>query len=464
MARRLLLTAALFFGVPHAALAGTASLGEVPSDPKYGYTSTTLFFAAAPGERNEIVVTRIGPAGSPVFVLHDAGAPVTAAPGCLPIDERTAMCQASSVFVDAGDGDDTVTLPADADNDRHYVRGGDGSDVLTGTGFHAGGPGNDVLTCPGGPLGCVLAGGSGDDFLHGSGGDDLLTGDGDGPPRPIGFMTVLTEPGGAGNDIIDGGPGRDQVTFRGRAAGVVVDLAAGSAAGAGGERDSLAGIENVGGGEGDDLLLGDAGVNQLEGGSGNDRISGLGGNDYLLGNLVPDTNEYSVTFTEPDAGADTLRGGEGDDTLDAGSEPGDVLSGGPGADTLQDEVGGREHARKVSCGSGRDKIQFAPLGQLVSDCELLIAGGLEIRLRPQRRARSRLRFAWKCFQPGGCVTAISVRVGSSPATHRTITIQGTDSFQMRTRRAARRGDVVDITIITAAKYTPPSAARWRFRL
>ena len=463
MRRGLLLIVLLVLAAPHSALAGTVSVGDVPADPKYGYTSRALFFAAAPGERNRIVVSAAGDSGSPRFVLHDAGAPVTvAAADCTTIDERTVSCPASSVFVDAGDGDDEVTLPS-AGRDG-YVRGGDGSDVLTGGGFLTGGPGNDALACPGACTGSVLAGGAGDDILRGSSGNDLLSGDGDGPAHPIGFTTVLTESGVTGNDVIDGGPGTDQLTFRGRATGVTVDLAAGNSAGAGTERDTLTGIEDVAGGAGDDLLLGDAGVNRLEGESGNDRISGRDGDDHLLGNLVPDTNEYSVTYTQPDPGADTLRGGEGDDTLDAGSERGDILSGGPGADTLQDGVGGPTRVGKVRCGSGRDTIEFAPQGQLLSDCELLIGGGLRIAPRPRFRAGGRLGFVWRCYRGGRCGVAAAVRVRSSRPMNRTVVFRGTRELVFRPRRPARRGDVVDITAVVSTGNPPLYAARWRVEL
>ncbi len=56
------------------------------------------------------------------------------------------------------------------------------------------------------------------------------------------------------------------------------------------------------GGNGDDLLIGDAGANTLEGDVGDDRIDGRSGNDYLLGDLVPDTNEYSVIYTRATTG------------------------------------------------------------------------------------------------------------------------------------------------------------------
>jgi len=51
----------LLLAAPQTALAGSVSIGEVLTDAKYGGPEAQLFFQAAPGERNEIVVTRTGP-------------------------------------------------------------------------------------------------------------------------------------------------------------------------------------------------------------------------------------------------------------------------------------------------------------------------------------------------------------------------------------------------------------------
>jgi Ca2+-binding RTX toxin-like protein len=478
----------LLLAAPQTALAGSVSIGEVLTDAKYGSPEAQLFFQAAPGERNEIVVTRTGPDEAPVYVLHDAGAPVSvlhdAGPpvyprsGCTAIDANTAGCAASGVFVDAADGDDTVTLPDTTNtgfNSRGaYVRGGDGADILTGAGFLAGGAGNDQLTCP---ANCVLAGGAGNDVLRGGSGDDLLSGDGDGPAAPIGYITSITDAVDPGSDTIDGGAGRDRLTFRGRTAGVKVDLAAAAVAGHGGERDRLAGIEDLAGGDGDDFLLGDAGDNQLEGDAGDDRIDGRGGDDHLFGNLVPDDNEYSVTYTPADPGADTLHGGAGDDRLDAGSERGDALSGGPGDDVLQDLIGYATKAHSVRCGSGRDTIEFVLQNQRVSGCErLAIEGGASgVTLRPQPRSGGRLRFVSTCagfiglpppLASVGCTIKILVRAGAQPRARRTVKIaaKGRRAFLVTLRRAVHRGDLVGVRFVALDRNLNLYVARWRVRL
>ena len=404
------------------------------------------------------------------LVLRDDGAPVQAGTGCTAIDEHTAACVADYAFVDAGDGDDIVTLRPGVGDDQYgrytpYVRGGEGADVLTGTGELAGGPGNDTLTCPEPCAGSALAGGSGDDVLRGGGGPDVLSGDGDGPAYINRISRTLTETGSVGNDRIDGGGGRDRLSFDGRVAGVRVDLAAGTATGAGGERDTLAGIEDVLGSNGADLLLGDAGDNQIEGDAGDDRVSGRGGDDHLLGDLVPDTNEFGDTYTPRTDGADTLHGGSGDDVLDAGGERGDALDGGPGNDTLRNGLVGRTRASSVRCGDGRDVLEFAPEGQRVPGCERLRSEyDIDMALRPQRRAGGRLRFAWTCKRGPSCVMGVGVRVGSSKLVRRRLSLgrRKSASFLIRPARSARRGEVVDVTIVIRADRTTQAySARWR---
>ena len=482
MRRLLTISLLLVLALPSAAHAGRVALVKVNTDPKYGYEETVLSFTAISGEHNRIVITRVTANGGRAFVLHDDGATVSAPASCTVIDEHTVGCAAFSAFIDAGDGDDTVTLrhaeaPGDYYGGYDFLRGGDGADVLVGSGWLSGGAGDDVVTCNEQCGGSRLAGGAGSDRLRGSSENEVLSGDGDGPLGPEYIKPELTEFGATlGNDTIDGGAGVDEVSFTGRSTDVSVDLAAGTSTGAGGEHDSIAGVESVLGGDGDDRLLGDAGDNTLQGDFGDDRIDGRGGNDYLLGDLVPDTNEYSVYQTPGNEGVDTLRGGEGDDRLDAGSERGDVLSGGPGADTLEDGINGATHAGKVRCGSGRDTIAFAPQGQLLSDCERLLAdsGQARLQLRPQLRAQGGLRFGWSCVQRYAktCTLGVGVRVGSRKLARRKLSLPRLTrgAFLLRPVRGARRGDVVDIRIgfvtgnVAGDGRPVPFTARWRMRL
>ena len=127
--------------------------------------------------------------------------------------------------------------------------------------------------------------------------------------------------GGPGDDTLGGGAGSDWIDYRFAAAGVTVDLGAGTATGAG-VRDLLAGFENAIGSNQGDLLVGDAGGNRLDGGAGQDSLSGGAGEDELAGA----------------AAGDALAGGPGDDRL-LGGKGGDLLSGGAGQDRFEGGVG-----------------------------------------------------------------------------------------------------------------------------
>ena len=291
---------------PSSSFAGTALV-----DRSRGEFNAVLIYAAAPGERNQVTVT-FADAGGGTQVLRDAGASVQAGAGCTQIDEHTVGCAAASVVVDAGDGDDAVTLPPGPFAGTRVGIGGDGADSMSGGGSLYGGPGNDVLTGSD-SAGCTiprnddcgetLVGGAGDDVLRGRGGGDGLIGDG--ANTPAGDRPGIPE-AGRGNDVIDGGVGGDTVVYPGRSTGVRVDLADSAPGGSSGERDRITGVENAVGGDGADVLLGNDDGNSLHGGGGDDRLDGRGGNDRL---------------TDIGPGADTLRGGAGKDRLYAPVEP-----------------------------------------------------------------------------------------------------------------------------------------------
>jgi Ca2+-binding RTX toxin-like protein len=149
----------------------------------------------------------------------------------------------------------------------------------------------------------------------------------------------------AGADTVDGGGGIDLIDHSrdavyGGSAGVTVDLGAGYAIDGWGDRDSLAGIEEVIGTEAADRLIGDAGANLLE---------GLGGDD-------------------------TLQGGGGDDTLDAGDGGRDLLIPGAGADLVRLR-GGEDVVMGTYADLLGDRLEgFGPSDQIV----LLDALGAEI--------------------------------------------------------------------------------------
>ncbi len=191
----------------------------------------------------------------------------------------------------------------------------------------------------------------------------------------------------AGSDLIAGGEGLDTVDYSRSAESVAIDLAGGIAtASPSGQVDTLVDVENVVGSGLGDSIRGDSGANVLEGGPGDDQIIGGGGLDTAAydsaeagvvasladqGDLTPDVSGGAGSDTLSDisnlrgsdfsdilrgdndanelfggggddslyggGGADTLYGGEGDDLI-AGGPGDDLLSGGPGSDTFDYEA------------------------------------------------------------------------------------------------------------------------------
>jgi|GEM_PF-6120131 len=433
MRLRLLLAIVLVLLPAPGAFAATASVGEIANRDRYSPTRPALIFSAAPGERNQLAVSIDRATGH--VLLRDAGARVLAGRGCTAIDERTVRCvDPGFVSIDAGDGDDAVTIVSTAQTTTFvWAGGGDGADTLSlsGAGSLFGGPGRDLLTAS--PLPCsrncaapVLAGGPGDDVLRGGAGSEVLIGDSE---RPGAFGDNGPDLG-SGDDVIDGGGGRDRVAYSERSAGVRVDLGDSAPDGARGERDRLENIEDVTGGDGADVLLGDAGDNALVGGRGSDTLSGRGGRDSLVGGN----------------GADTLRGGDGSDKLSA--TDGDKAFGGAGDDRLSPILSG---AMRLECGSGVDTIAGEPRGQLLSGCELVDFRYARISVRPQRRPGGGLRMKWGCTaaRASGCGMQITLRLRSSRLAARSVSTKGGASLRsvvLRPTRPTRSGDLVEVVV------------------
>ena len=161
--------------------------------------------------------------------------------------------------------------------------------------------------------------GAGDDIVRGSPGSDSIGG-GNG-------SDVLN--GGFGADTISGGEGFDKATYCDRSGRVSVSLDGVADDGAAGEGDNAqADLEDVVGGSGNDVLVGNAAANTLSGGTGNDELTG-------------------------GPGFDTLNGGDGNDTLDARDDAEDLIACGAGGgdqadlDAL-DEATGCETVRRLA--------------------------------------------------------------------------------------------------------------------
>jgi Ca2+-binding RTX toxin-like protein len=177
-----------------------------------------------------------------------------------------------------------------------------------------GGSGNDTLTGDGNAN--VLNGGAdaGADTLTGGGGVDTLIG---GAGNDMFIATI-----GDGNDSYTGGADTDTYDLSATMAAAAVNLGTGSASSTEIGIDTLATIENVIGGQGDDTISGTAGINTLDGGAGADTINAGNGADILIGGT----------------GNDIMNGGVGNDRF--------VFTAGFGNDTISgfdaNPVGGQD--------------------------------------------------------------------------------------------------------------------------
>jgi Ca2+-binding RTX toxin-like protein len=328
--------------------------------------------------------------------------------------------EVGSISATLGEGNDSISVDASI-TDAATLRGGTGDDsLLGGGGFDSlyGDLGNDSLT--GGGAADSLNGGSGTDRVIDAGngnltltnvllnanGNDVLSGMeqahvtagvGNDTINASAFSGSVTMLGGAGNDSLIGGAGNDWMTgdagsdsFVGNGgADRVVESADASFAltdsqltGVG--TDSLSGIEqadltgggsantlnasaftrgpvSLGGGGGNDQLLGSNAGDLLNGGDGNDSMAGNGGNDSLTGGNGNDTfsggagsdrlvelGDASYTLTDT-----ALTGGLGTDSLGADIESAS-LTGGAGNNSFT--VTGWTKPVTLNGGDGNDTV------------------------------------------------------------------------------------------------------------
>ncbi|MCZ6665845.1 MAG: FecR domain-containing protein, partial [Gammaproteobacteria bacterium] len=198
-----------------------------------------------------------------------------------------------------------------------------------------GGGGQDEFDASGTDVAVRLFGGAGADTLLGGAASDLLEGAGSG-------------------DVLDGGGGFNTISYLTSPSGVIIDLRSGAASGgdAAGDTIVLDTIQGVIGSNFDDTIGGDAANNVLDGAEGNDTLSyatsptgvtvDLGaftatgdGDDFVIGfeNVIGSANADVITgdaganIIDSGAGADTITYGVGDglDTVDGGSERDEVV-------------------------------------------------------------------------------------------------------------------------------------------
>jgi Ca2+-binding RTX toxin-like protein len=334
-----------------------------------------------------------------------------------------------SISLDDLPNDGTAGQDANVHSDVEALGGGDGPDTMTGTDANEtfiGRDGDDVIDGGGGDD--MLEGDGGGDTLHGGAGNDTLTGvygfgggdcatdhlygdagndsvtvsgtdsSGDGGPdddvlRPYNVCTGVALNGGDGIDVADFG-------YQG-AGFVTLDDVANDGVSGPGTTNVHTDIENLQGGGGPDVLIGDAGANSVDGGPGDDILDGAGGADTLTGGDGSDVVDYSSrtspvhvdldgeTGDDGEAGEgdsvgsdvegiwggsanDVLAGGPGDDSIDGG--PGaDQISGGPGDDTADYSLRSAAVTADTS-GSAGDDGEAGEGDSIAADVEDLVGG------------------------------------------------------------------------------------------
>ncbi len=282
-----------------------------------------------------------------------------------------------------GNGNDSftnaTTLPSS-------LYGNGGYNVLTG------GSARDYLY--GGNSDDTLNGGGGNDYLYGNGGNDRLTGEagddsmfgGDGndtylfdADAPLGIDTVVdnsnaNSPDNGGVDTLDFGSTSAAITLNLNAAYQDVNTSLSL------YLEGTRSLENIVGGEGNDMLVGNEYDNVLGGSGGNDTLKGMLGNDTLNGGTGNDTllgmggddtlgaklqgfNQVGEDGDDMLIGGfdnDTLRGGDGSDTLWGGAGD-DALRGWTGDDRYMFDPDESEGYNSIQerAGNGNDTLDFS---------------------------------------------------------------------------------------------------------
>jgi Ca2+-binding RTX toxin-like protein len=216
----------------------------------------------------------------------------------------------------------TASVALSGDGIANDGAAGEGDNVFSDVETLVGGAGGDIFVT--GPSATTVVGGAGVDTISYAARTrgvsvslDGVANDGVPGERDNIHADVENIVGGAGGDTLSGtiganaftgGGGVDTVTYAGRRQALKLSLDGLANDGAAKELDLIgADVENVTGGSGNDVIVGNAGANALLGGPGNDTITG-------------------------GKGADVLDGGTGNDVLLAKDGVTDVVRGGPGRD------------------------------------------------------------------------------------------------------------------------------------
>ncbi|HSV14370.1 MAG TPA: calcium-binding protein [Tepidisphaeraceae bacterium] len=275
-----------------------------------------VILQVAPGQATPATSPVDGAFGPFTNVANDSITPVVTGQavldggGNLVIDDSLATVKHTVIITQSGtnlvanDNGVITTVPFAAVTGGVIITGGSGDDYFTANNVPVrtemfGNDGNDTLIGGSyddghGTLGDALFGGNGSDLIQGMNGPDNLDGDagndslygGPGNDTLDGGISGGFYAGGDGRDLLSGGTGNDYANYSTRTDNLVLRLDGTARSGQAGsvENDTImTDVENLLGGTGNDVLVGNALANYISGGNGNDTIFGAGGGDAILG-------------------------------------------------------------------------------------------------------------------------------------------------------------------------------------
>ena len=195
-------------------------------------------------------------------------------------------------------------------------------------------------------------------------GDDYIDGEDDNDTIQSGDGND-TIYGGRGDDLITTGNGDDWVDGGDGADSIFLGGNINTAFGGAGDdfvtTALSAGASTIDGGAGNDTLYGAGADDSISGGADNDELYGEDGNDTLEGGTGDDTLEGGAgdDRLQNGSGNDTARGGDGDDNL-LGGFGNDLLEGGDGSDTFTlDQLSDSDTIVGGEGGTDQDVLDFS---------------------------------------------------------------------------------------------------------